>query len=338
MALRFAEVYLSVYCAAGSTSKAGLGGPMLYLRRVPGGHYLSYCYGAGVLIFSLIGGNAVQVNTMGLSLYTTWGISIKLSAVMFFLFIVYIVTGGARRIAQASEAIVPLKVGLFLISSIIVLCFHYQAIGGALHLIMTSAFHSQAFAGGALGFTVQQAMRFGVARVLFATESGLGTAAILFGSTGSKTPVQDAIMSMLSTFISTVVCFIVALCIIASGVWDNGLTSAALTISAFNTAFGGYGGWVVSFLSLTFGVGVLVSYAYITRAAWLFLTGGKYAWAINLIYCCVAFVGTLSKVDAVWYACDIVQSVLLIINLFAIVYLIPLIRKGLAAYRTNNIG
>ena len=57
---------------------------------------------------------------------------------------------------------------------------------------------------------------------IMATESGLGTAAILYGATGSKEPVKDAIMSMLSAFISTIVCFMIALAIVASGVWSNG--------------------------------------------------------------------------------------------------------------------
>ena len=62
----------------------------------------------------------------------------------------------------------------------------------------------------------------------------------------------------------------------SSGVWNNGLDSTALTIAAFDTVFGVYGGWIVSFLSVSFGFGVLVSYAYIVRAAWLFLTNNRF--------------------------------------------------------------
>ena len=72
-------------------------------------------------------------------------------------------------------------------------------------------------------------------------------------------------MGMVSTFISTFIGLIVAVCIVASGVWNSGLNSTALTIAAFDTVFGTYGGWIVSFLSISFGLGVIVSYAYVAK-------------------------------------------------------------------------
>ncbi len=54
----------------------------------------------------------------------------------------------------------------------------------------TSAFSSTALAGGVAGFAIQQSIRLGMMRGIFATESGLGTAAILFGATGSQEPVR----------------------------------------------------------------------------------------------------------------------------------------------------
>ena len=149
--------------------------------------------------------------------------------------------------------------------------------------------------GGVIGYTIQHAIRSGMSKSIFATESGLGTAAILFGHTGSKTPVKDGIIATFSTFISVLVCFIVALCIIASGVWTTGLTSTPLTIAAFSTVFGEqFGGIAVSFLSISFGVGVLVSFAYITREVWLFLTNNKYANIFPMIYCLFAFGGRIA--------------------------------------------
>ena len=50
-----------------------------------------------------------------------------------------------------------------------------------------------------------------------------------------------------------------------------------LTIACFNTVFGNAGGWIVTFLSMSFGAGVLVSYAYITQEVWLFLTKGRFS-------------------------------------------------------------
>lgn len=333
MAVRFAEVYLSTYFGSRVNTKGSIGGPMLYLQEVWGGKYLARIYAVACLLFSLLIGNAMQTNSIRISLETTWRINPLVSAVVMLVFITYILFGGAQRIVKVSEKIVPLKVGVFSISTLIVLGYHYTAIMPALRLMLSAAFQPLALAGGLIGFSVQQAMGFGILRSIMATESGLGTAAIMFGSTGSKEPVKDGIISMLSTFISTVVCFVVALCIVASGVWDNGLTSTALTIASFHTVFGWFSGWVVSFLSITFGAGVLVAYAYITREAWISVTGGRFMRLFSFVFCAVSFIGALINANTVFALGDIVNATMLVVNLFGIAYLSPLIKKDLTAFK-----
>lgn len=263
---------------------------------------------------------------------TTWQIPYLLTAFVLLAFIVFVVYGGASRIVRVSQAIVPLKVGVFFISTGIVLIYHAAALPAALKLMLGMAFSPQAVLGGALGFSVQQAMRYGILRSILATESGLGTAAIIFSSTGSTDAVKDGLISMLSTFISTLVCFIIALCIVVSGVWNNGLTSTALTISSFATVFGSFGGWVVSFLSISFGIGVLVAYAYITREAWLSVTKGRWAFLFPPLFCAVVFAGALISVDFVFYFADVINGGMLFINLFGIAYLLPVIIKSVKQF------
>lgn len=336
MAVRFAEVYLAIYFGSHAKVKSVLGGPMLYIKEIIGGSVLTYVYAAACFIFGLTSGGAIQTNSIAMSLNTTWGISTLITAFVISLFILYVIYGGAQRIATLSEKIVPIKVVVFFVSTFIILGYHYREIFNALHLIFTSAFHTTPLIGGIIGFTVQQAMRFGMSRAIFASESGLGTAAILFGSTGSTEPVKDGLMAMISTFVSTIVSFIVALCIVVSGVWNSQLTGTALTIASFNTVFGSFGGWLVSFLSITFGVGVLISYVYIARVVWLSLTGGRYESFFTLFYVGAAFAGALADVPVVWYIAEVTCSVMLFLNLFAIVYLIPVITKGLRSFAQKN--
>ena len=332
MSVRFAEVFLSAYFGARSKTKSTIGGPMLYLKNVIGGRKLAYVYAFFAFLFGLIGGNAVQTNSVRSSIETTWGVPKMVIAIVILIFMLYVLFGGAARIVKLSDRIVPIKVGVFFLSATTVLLYHYQSLWGAIKLIVGSALSPQAIVGGATGIAIQQMVRYGMMRGIFATESGLGTAAILFGATGSKEPARTGIMSMLVTFISTIVCLMVSLCIVASGVWNSGATSAALAIASYNTVFGQYGGWVVSFLSVSFGIGVLVTFAYITREAWLYLTGGRFAWLFTILYCGVSFLGALVKVKMVWDLGDIVMAGMLAINLFAILYFLPLIRKELKAF------
>jgi AGCS family alanine or glycine:cation symporter len=326
MSVRFATVYLSTLYASQATEKTTLGGPMLYLRDVPGGAYLPFLYAFFCVVYGLIGGNIIQANSIAVSLAATWGVPPLFSGLALLAFVLYILFGGAQRIIKISVSIVPIKVTVFMFSAMAVLCYHYKFLLPALSLIITSAFGFQAFGGGVLGFSLQQMIAAGMSRCVVATESGLGSAAILFGSTGNADAIQNGFMGMVSTFISTSIGFIVALCIVVSGVWNSGLNGTALTIAAFDTVFGVYGGWIVSFLSISFGFGVMVSYAYVVRSAWLFVTNNRFVNGFMIVYSLCAFGGALATVDLVWYLADIIVVILLLINLYGILMLLPRIR------------
>ena len=334
MVLRFSEVYLSVRAGRDREESSVLGGPMLYLRSVPGGKVLAYIYAFVAFFYSLIIGDALQANTMSLSLQTTWHIPGIVTAIALCIFILIIVLGGAQRISKVSEKIVPLKMVVFLVSAVVVLGYHYQALPAALWLIIASAFTSKAIAGGTIGYSVMQAVRLGMTRSLMGTEAGLGTTAIIFGNTGSAFPVKDGIMSMLGTFITSSVSFIMGLCIVSSGVWNSGATSSPLVIESFATVFGVYAGWVVSFLSVSFGLGVLVAFSYITREVWLFLTGGRWEIVGTILYSLGAFVGALVEAKVVFEAGDLVIAILLVINVFGIMWWLPKIKKDVDAFRS----
>lgn len=327
MAIRFAEVFASTWYGARAPKDTTLGGPMLYLKEVPGGAVLSILYGLGCLFFGLIVGNAMQTHSISLSIATTWGANAYIIAVCITAFILYVLFGGAERIIAVSDRIVPVKVLVFFGAAIILIGYHGGALFSALQIMLQGAFRPQAMVGGIVGFTLMQAIQSGMNLSVTATESGLGTAAILFGYTGATDALKSGMMGMISTFVSSLVCFLVALCIVISGVWDSGLQSSALTISAFNTVFGQWGGWLVSFLAISFGSGVVVSFAYITRAAWFSVTRGRYEHMFVFLYCAAAFMGAVVNTDLMWGAVALINGTLLTINLTGLLLLMPRLAK-----------
>lgn len=339
MAIRFCEVFLSTAFGVKRWGHSVVGGPMVYLnqKQIPGYSFLPYVYALFCLFLALTTGNAMQANTIRIGCSRIFGVESLIVAIILLVFMLYVMLGGAKRIIAVSDKIVPLKVAVFFLSALIVLGYHISSIIPALILIFKSAFTPQAVFGGAAGYSIQHAIRFGIARTLNASEAGLGTAAVLFGGSASTEPTKDGIMSMLGSFISAnLVCFSVALMLVASGVWNNGQTSLDLTISAYETVFGALGGWIVTFLSISFGLGVLVSYAYIARSCWLFLTQGKGIMVINIVYCLATFLGALAKVDLIWNMTDLINAVLLIINMLGILLLLPIIKIGLQEYQKHN--
>ena len=331
MVLRFSEVYLSAYYSSKAPAGKAIGGPMLYLKDIHS--VLPYVYAVLCLFFGLIVGNTMQSNSINLSFESTTGLEASwIIAALVLALVIYILIGGAARVAKASEAIVPFKVALFFSSALIIFFYHYNAIIPGIILIIKSAFTPAAMTGGFIGFSIQQAMRQGISRSVSTTESGLGTAGILFGSTGSKEPFKDALMGMLSSFISSFACFITALLLVVSGVWNSGLQSTALVSQAFGTVFGSLGNWIVMILSISFGIGVLVTYSYVTREAWLFLTKKRYNWLFCIIFSLVAFAGPLIHVERVMSLVEISSDLMVFLNLFAILMLLPVIRAGVKTF------
>ena len=332
MVIRFAEIYAST--AFTITTEYGVrGGPMVYLSKVPGGAYLPYVYAFFALLLALVTGNAMQCNSMASGIQTMTGLNMYVIAFILFAFVLYVVLGGADRIIKFSDTLAPLKVALFLLATIAVLGYFYADIFAALTLIARAAFSREAFIGGLAGHTMANAIRFGVSRTLSATEAGLGNAGILFGAAGNVNPTKSGIMSMASTFISTqIVCFLMMLTFVVSGVWNSGDCGMPLVIAAYSSVFAGFGGWIATTLSVMFGMGVLVAYAFVGRECWLFLTHGRWSNAYYIIYCAMAFGGSLVSARVVFCVIELIVIGMIFCNLYGLLYLLPQMRRGWRAH------
>ena len=337
VALRYAEVYLGMIFIGKERFGRAKGGPMLYLSMLPAGHYLSYAFAFFCLAYAFICGNIVQCNSVAAAVQKTWNIDVYYTSIVVVAFIAYVLLGGSDRIVKSLDKLVPIKVALFFFSALYVLVYHYQAIAGAFYLVCSSALKTEAVFGGGLAFTLQKMMATGFQRGIFIHEAGLGTAAVPFGETGGKEPVKNGLMSMLGVYINThIVCLMVGLCVIASGVWNNGETGSALIISSYQTAFGQSGAWIITFLVVNFGVSVLVSYAYIGRVCWTFLTNGKWAAGFVALYTLSAFAGTVMNVKLAWSSSDLVTAALFVINISGLIWFMNKIKKGLSDYEVSS--
>lgn len=326
MSVRYAEVFVSALYGNRATS-VSVGGPLLYLKSMPFGNALAYIYAILCFFYGIIGGGAIQANSISLSLQKACNIPSMLTAILMGFFVLYVGFGGAHRIVKLSNYLVPVKVGLFFGSAFIILAYYITAIPSAVYLMVLSAIDPASANAALMGITLQQAIQYGLMRSVFASESGLGTAAILFGSTGTVRPAESALMGMMSTFVSAIVCFILALCITVTGMWSSGLTSTSLTVATFNTTFGSLGGIIVSTLSIIFGLGVTVAYAYIVRACWLVIFSPKYEYGNVLLYALVSAFGAIGQVAVVWQLADIVQALMLFVNLAALLMFVYSMRK-----------
>ena len=112
-----------------------------------------------------------------------------------------VVIGGIRSIGRAAEKLSPFKVGLYLAGGLWVLVTHASEVPAAFGMIFSAAFTPTAALGGTAGWGVMIAMRYGLARGIYANEAGYGTAAVVYGSARSAEPRQQGLNAVMEVFI-----------------------------------------------------------------------------------------------------------------------------------------
>src|SRR3954469_12899574 len=241
MAIKFAEATLGLRFreVRGTTV---LSGPMYYLRDGLKSPFLAWLFALVAAVAALTTTPFTQPNSIALVINSVFGIPKVVVGIIVAARPWRVIIGGIKSIGRAAERLSPLKVGLYLAGGLIVILFNARRIPGVFVAIVTQAFSTRAAAGGTLG--VFLAMRYGIARGIYANEAGYGTAAVAYGTAQSSQPVQQGLNAVVEAFAG---CFvnstISAMTILLTGVWNSGVTSSAAVAAVFNSVIPAIGGW-----------------------------------------------------------------------------------------------
>ncbi len=146
-----------------------------------------------------------------------------------------VIIGGIRRIGEVAGLLVPVMCTVYVLSGLLIIAVHADRIGGALWLIVQSAFTLEAGVGGLAGVLIQ-----GFRRAAFSNEAGVGSASIAHSAAKTPEPVREGVVALLEPFIDTlVVCTMTGLVIVVTGAWDQPDAGAGIQMTsyAFATVF-----------------------------------------------------------------------------------------------------
>jgi alanine or glycine:cation symporter, AGCS family len=323
--IKFAEAVLGVTFRE-PRGDTVLTGPMYYLRDGLRSPVLAWLFASVAAVAALTTTPFTQPNSMALVLDTAVGIPRLVSGIVIAVLTWLVIIGGIKSIGRAAERLSPLKVALYLAGGLIVIGFNVGRIPQVLQLILDGAFSMRAAAGGSLGILV--AMRYGIARGIYANEAGYGTAAVAYGTARSNLPVQQGLNAVIEVFIvSFVTSTISAMTILLTGVWQSGLTSTAAVGAAFNTVMPTAGGWIVAFCTFLFGYTTLIGWAYYGEQFFEYILGRKVTVPYRWIYCLLIPFGAVSRVDVVWAWGDLMNALQVFPNLIGVVGLSGIVAK-----------
>lgn len=317
MAIKFSEAVLGITFRDIGPSGV-LSGPMYYLRDGLRSGALAWTFALVAAVAALTTTPFTQPNSMALVLNTVVGIPRIVSGIAIAVLTWLVIIGGIKSIGRAAERLSPLKVGLYLVGGLIVIVFHASRLPAVFSLIFERAFSMQAAAGGGLGILV--AMRYGIARGIYANEAGYGTAAVAYGTAQSAQPVQQGLNAIIEVFIvSFITSTISALTILLTGVWDSGLTSTAAVAAGFDSVMPVAGGYIVAFCAFLFGYTTLIGWAYYGEQFFEYILGRRVTMPYRWIYCLLIPFGAVSKVSTVWAWGDLMNALQVFPNLIGVI-------------------
>ncbi len=348
MATKLVESSLSVKYRSYNIKGEPTGGPMYTLQKAfPNkcvGRGLGICFAVFAVLASFGMGNMTQSNSIADAMQTTFGIPVAKTGLAVTIITILVVIGGISSIAKVTQIVVPFMGVLYMAGTLLVIFTHWRNIPGGIYEIIIMAFCPRAVAGGIAGnitVSMLESIRWGVSRGVFSNEAGLGVSGISAASAGTMDYIKQGYISMTSVFLDTmVICSLTGLALIASGVL--GMVDAegapvagiALTIEAFHTTFGDFGGYFVSICIVLFAFATIAGWAYQGEKAFEFLVKNtSYCIFYRFVYGLIAFVGAVCSLEIVWDFADLCNGLLVLPNIIGVLVLSKGICKEIREYR-----
>lgn len=324
------------------------GGPAYYIAHGLNQRWLSILFSLSLIFCFGLVYNAIQANTIVQAVQSAAGMTVAhgvseetwdnykhgIAAVLVIL-AAPIIFGGIKRVARASEAIVPAMAMLYLLVAAYVLLVNITEVPRMFALIINDAFSVKAAGGGLLGGLISQAMMLGIKRGLYSNEAGQGSAPNAAAAADVKHPVSQGLIQMLGVFVDTlIVCSATAFVVLLADLPANpDLSGIQVTQAALETHIGA---WAQQFLAVVLFMfafsSIIGNYAYAETNIQYLHSNRWVLTAFRMLVLGFVYFGSVAKVNIVWDMGDLSMGLMALINLVAIACLYKLVLQLLRDY------
>ena len=338
MMTSFVETSLSIRYRQKDKNGEWIGGAMVYIEKGLGLKKTATLYAVSLALASFGIGCMTQVNSAALAVQNVCGIKPVIVGAVFCLLTLLTVCGGIKRISKTAEKTVPALSIIFIVSAFIALFVCRENIPSATESIIKGAFGIKPALGGAVGYSVKNAVRVGVSRGVFSNEAGLGSTTVIHASADTDSPEEQGMWGILEVFLDTVVmCTVTGLVILTSGIFEKTSANGAVLFSEALSVSLGKTGEAITAITLC-----LLSFASVTgwyfcgEKCVLYAFGKKGVIPYRILYCASVVIGSVASLDFVWSVSDILNAVMAIPNLIAINLLSGPVLRRIKSNKTGN--
>lgn len=291
-------------------------GPSYYIKKGLNNKRLSILYAIIILITYTFLFLSIQNNTITALTTEIYNIDKLIISLLITITAGIIIIKGIKTISNICNKIFPLMMIIFITIGIIITITNIETIPHLLKSIITEAFNKNALSGGII-YTIIIALQ----KSVFAGESGVGTSAIIAGTTENNDYKLQGNIGIIQTyFINFIVLTITAL-IIGTSNYNNLeiINGIELTKHAFSYHLGTAGEISLLIILLLFSFSSIITIYYYGENCLKFITKNKTSIKILKIATILSlFIGGIIKADIIWPMIDLFLAILTIINMYAI--------------------
>ncbi len=332
LAVKYAAVYLAILFR-GRKNGSWFGGAMYYIRdglssKLPGGFSATLASLFAVLccLNSLITGNLIQSNSAASVVTDEHRLicGFALGALVF-LSILF----GTHRIEKITSTVIPLLTAIYILISLYIIVGNLSDIPGIISDIFSSAFSFKAVGGGAVGFSVREALRFGIMRGIFSNEAGCGTSPTAHASAETKSPHNQASLGIVEVAFDTLIlCTLTAFVLLIADKkysiipWLTDADNAVVSLEAFRSLTSDAVYYILAVSVIMFAYATIIAQIYYGYSAIKYLTDKKLPlyiyYALSVI---TAVVGSKVTPPVMWMLADLIIGTMTVINCLTLISL-----------------
>lgn len=296
------------------------GGPMQYIKEVLPSYFSLIYAVAG--FFTLIVWSSNQANALSDLLQARY-IPKYVTGIVLSIVITYVLIGGIKRIGNLSAKIVPIMFLLYCSATLWIIFNNIEKLPEVFNLILRSAFSPKAIAGAGVGYGIQTALRWGLAKGFFANESGLGTSTIPHSMSQTNIPINQGILSMVAVYSNGFLCLLSGLVVLVTGTWTNPELGIGINIlaKAFTLYFSTPGIIILILSAFLFAFGTTVGNSYNGSQCFLYVTNNRFLKHYYFLIALVVFLGAISDVEFLATITDFFLIPLAIPNILGVLIL-----------------
>lgn len=326
-----------------------VGGPAYYMKNGLKSKGLAKFFAITASVGLGVVGVMVQSNSIAGAVSSAFKVPVVFITIVLALIVLKILLGGMDSIAKFSEKVVPIMAIMYILGSFIIILFNLGNLIPAIKSIFLGAFSPKAIGGGVLGITIQQTIRFGLARGLFSNEAGLGSTPHSHAVADTSHPAEQGFVAMIGVFISTfLICLSTVMVNITSGSY-NALISVSkmaesatiMTQNGFSSVYGNFGAMFLAICLSFFSLTTIVGWYFFAEANVKYLFNSKKTTLtlFKIVSVLALSIGTFINPTYVWQLVDLFTGLMALPNIITLFILSKEVQEILFDYdRCNKQG